>query len=326
MVFVTTGNVFGWADVASYAGEFLPAIIPMFAPLLFGAVVVLPVVLRRILRPLNAAAKEASAIDMQALDRRLPTLNLPSELRPLVDAVNGALDRLDAGVARERLFTANAAHELRTPVAILMARIDAMPNTHLALDDLRRDARRMAVLIDQLLAAARLGRADRGPAERFDLLACVRAVVADCAPLALRGSRELDLQAPDGPVPVEAHAAALASAVANLMENALRAEPVGGTVEVIVTASPAVLIIDHGPGITAQDAPFIFEPFWRKDERSPGTGLGLTIVREVARLHGGGISVTTTPGGGATFRLHLPASTLRPQSPSARQARAMPER
>jgi len=321
MVFATAGNVFGRADLPSFVSEFLPAIVPMFAPVLFGALVVIPLVVRRLLRPLRSVARAAGAIDMRSLDRRLPAAELPAELRPLVAAINGALDRLDTGFARQRLFTANAAHELRTPVAILQARIDSLPEDAPSRTSLRRDARRMALLIDQLLAVARLGHSEAVMADAIDLVPLVRALVAECAPLAIRAGRQVAFSAPDHPVDVTGNAQALSSAVANLIDNALRAEPPGGTVEVAVTGAAEIVVVDHGPGIAPEDQPFIFEPFWRKDERTPGTGLGLAIARDIAVLHRGALTVAQTPGGGATFRLTLPHR--RSPSPPARQAGAM---
>jgi signal transduction histidine kinase len=305
LVFVTAGNVFSRADVASFASEFLPAIIPMFAPVLFGALVMIPLVVRRLLRPLRAAAQAAGAIDIRSLDQRLPLGGLPTELRPLVVAINHALDRLDAGFARQRLFTANAAHELRTPVAILQARIDSLPADAAGRTDLGRDIRRIALLIDQLLAVARIGHSEAVMADAIDLVALVRGLVADCAPLAIRSGRQVAFNAPPVAVHVAGNARALSSAVANLIDNALRAEPAGGTVEVHVTGGAEIVVVDHGPGIAAEDRPFVFEPFWRKDERTPGTGLGLAIASDVVALHGGTLSVAETPGGGATFRVAL---------------------
>lgn len=97
----------------------------------------------------------------------------------------------------------------------------------------------------------------------------------------------------------------LESAITNLLHNAIRAEPRGGVVEVEVRPPGEVRVIDHGPGVPPEDAERIFEPFWRGDERWPGAGLGLTIVREAAAAHGGSVSVEATPGGGATFVLRL---------------------
>jgi signal transduction histidine kinase len=179
----------------------------------------------------------------------------------------------------------------------------------------------MALLIDQLLAVARLGHSEAVMADAIDLVPLVRALVAECAPLAIRGGRQVAFSAPDHPVDVTGNAQALSSAVANLIDNALRAEPPGGTVEVAVTGAAEIAVVDHGPGIAPEDQPFIFEPFWRKDERTPGTGLGLAIARDIAVLHGGALAVAQTPGGGATFRLTLPHR--RSPSPPARQAGAM---
>ena len=321
MIFVTAGNVFGRADVPSFVSEFLPAIIPMFAPVLFGALVMIPLAVRRLLRPLRFAARTAGEIDVRSLDQRLPVAGLPTELRPLVVAINRALDRLDAGFARQRLFTANAAHELRTPVAILQARIDSLSDDAPGRAELGRDARRIALLIDQLLAVARIGQSEPVIADTIDLVALVRGLVADCAPLAIRSRRQVAFHAPAAAVQVTGNAQALSSAVANLIDNALRAEPAGGTVEVSVTAAAETIVVDHGPGIAAEDRPFVFEPFWRKDERTPGTGLGLAIARDVAALHSGTLIATETPGGGATFRFALPYRAA--PSRLARQADAM---
>ena len=112
---------------------------------------------RQGLWPLRAIAQEASHIDMDSLDQRLSSDQAPTEIGPLVDAINDALKRLDAGVARQRRFTANAAHELRTPVAILSARLDA-PEEPTFKTDLKRDARRIRNIVEQLLTAARLER------------------------------------------------------------------------------------------------------------------------------------------------------------------------
>ncbi len=323
LAFVTAGNVFLWEDIPSFVDEFLPAIVPMFAPVLFGALVMVPLVVRRILRPLRSAAAAAAAIDMNTLDRRLPTPGLPSELRPLVVAINAALDRLDAGVARQRLFTANAAHELRTPVAIIQARVDALDPREPDRPYLQRDIRRLTLLLDQLLAVARIGHQEAVMDEAVDIVACVRDTVADAAPLAIRAGRRIQFEGAEGAIVVRGNARALSGAVANLIDNAIRAEPAGGIVRVAVRRGASIEVADHGPGVAAEDRDFVFEPFWRKDERTPGTGLGLAIVREVAALHGGRATVRQTPGGGATFGLELPEATNIDRTPQRRQTGAM---
>jgi signal transduction histidine kinase len=96
---------------------------------------------------------------------------------------------------------------------------------------------------------------------------------------------------------------ALESVAVNLLDNALRAEPEGGTVLVQLSPGATLKVVDHGEGVAESDRKLIFEPFWRKSEATPGTGLGLAIVKEIVELHGGRISVEETPGGGATFTL-----------------------
>jgi signal transduction histidine kinase len=252
-------------------------------------------------------ARAARAIDVGTLDRRLPEDGLPSELQPLVRTVNETLDRLADGVARQRLFTANAAHELRTPVAILQARLEFVPDDVAGVRDLRRDARRLALLVDQMLAVVRIGYREAALDDDVDLCALLRALVADCAPLAIRSGRSIALWCEAGAV-VRGNRRALESAVANLIDNALRAEPEGGTVSVVLVAGPAVEIRDHGSGVAPVDRGLVFEPFWHK--ANDGNGLGLTIVRQVARLHNASVSILDTAGGGATFRVDFSAAAV----------------
>ena len=306
MVMATAGNAFGWEDGIALAGSFIPALLPILAPLLLGTLVVVPLVVRRSMRPLIRAARLAADIDMRSLDQRLPLAGMPAELLPLLAAVNDALERLEAQVRRQALFIANAAHELRTPVAILQARIDAMSPGAPLHGALQGDVHRVGFMVEQLLSVARLEQRETLPNEHLDLVGLVRAVVASCAPLAIRDGRELDFEAATAPVKVRADVQALTGAVTNLIDNALRAEPLGGRVVVSVGPAATVAVVDHGNGVASEDREHVFEPLWRRGDGHQGLGLGLAIVREVARLHGGGISVGDTPGGGATFRLTLP--------------------
>lgn len=261
--------------------------------------------MRNGLTPLRAVVQEASGIDMNSLDRRLSTAGVPVEINPLVEAMNDALDRLAAGAARQRRFIGNAAHELRTPVAILNARLDA-PQEPSFKSDLKRDARRIRNIVEQLLASSRLGERPNELERKIDLVALVRAAAADSALLAIKHKRQIAFETEKPSVLVCGYRLALESVVANLIDNALRAEPEGGTVAVRVEAEAAVAVVDHGEGVAPADRDVIFEPFWRKTEAKPGTGLGLAIAKELVSLHGGRIFVEDTPGGGATFKIVLP--------------------
>jgi signal transduction histidine kinase len=301
---LTTGNSFGSEDAASYFEVFAPAIIPMYAPIVIGALFAIPIFVRRILAPLNAVAQTAGLIDMSRTSERLPEHGVEAAFLPLIKAINAALDRLDQGFARQKLYAANSAHELRTPVAILRARLEMLPES-ISKIELQRDTLRIATLVEQMLTISRLGQREVSLDEHVDLVSLVRGVVADRAPLVLRANKSIAFRSDTDHVPIVGNAPAIESAVANLIDNAIRAEPAGGTVEVDVGSGAIVAVSDHGPGIDLEDREAIFEPFWRKDEQPPGTGLGLAIVREVMLRHGGNVAISETCGGGATFRLQF---------------------
>ena len=315
VVVATAGNRFRPADdIGTFFAVYVVQLIPMFGPALLAAFVAIPLVIRRMLRPLRNTARDAAAINLVSLERRLDGSRAPTEMQPFIAAINGLLARIEEGVRQQRVFTANAAHELRTPVAILQARLESLPEATRDRAALMRDVRRITLLLDQLLSVARLGQRDAALDETVDLAAAARAVVADMAPLAIRAGRQLAVEGEVGPLPVRGNARAIESALANLVENALRAEPEGGTVIVTLHEDGRLTVTDHGSGVASQDRPFLFEPFWRKDERTRGTGLGLAIVQEVARLHGGLASVEETAGGGATFVIALPVPAASDQA------------
>jgi signal transduction histidine kinase len=306
VVIGSVGNRFRLEDVPSFFGAFLPAMFPIYGPIFIGAFVFMPWFVRRSLAPLRRAASAAQAIDAADPHARLPGEGVQTEFMPLIEAVNAALARLELGLKRQKLYAANAAHELRTPVAILKARISALAEGPIKAQ-LQGDAVRIATLVEQLLTAARLDSQPAMPGEEVDLVALLRDVVADRAPLALRSGRDIAVITQRRSMTLRGHARAIESAIANLLDNALRAEPRGGTVEARIDVDGTIAIIDHGPGVAETDRLAIFEPFWRKSDAEDGAGLGLAIVREVASRHGGSVTVADTPGGGATFRLTLAA-------------------
>jgi signal transduction histidine kinase len=263
------------------------------------------IAVRNGLRPLRTIAKEACAIDMETLDRRLTLNAAPREVMPLVRAMNEALERLDIGIKRQRLFTANAAHELRTPVALLSARLDA-PKQPDHDNQLKRDVRRITHIIDQLLANARAGENIIRFDEPIDLSESVRAVVDDAALLAIRHKREIEYIGGNTASLVRGDKSAIEAVLANLVDNALHAEPEGGRVVVRAVESGIVEIADHGPGVADADREVIFEPFWRKRKDASGSGLGLAISKALMLKLGGRIWVEDTPGGGATFKISFP--------------------
>lgn len=318
---VTAGNAFGWEDIGSFFTVFAPAMIPMLLPAFIGALIAVPMLVRRVLAPLEPLTALAQTIDASKSRQRLPDSGLDPAFVPLIRSINLALDRLDKGLEEQRLYAANAAHELRTPVAILRTRVDTLPAGPTKLD-LQRDTQRIATLVEQLLSIARLGQQQLSLDETLDLAVLARDVAADMAPLALRGGKTLAFEGCSSPVLVKGNGTSISSAIANLIDNALRAEPEHGQVDVIVQPAGVVDVVDHGTGVQPADAGKVFEPFWRKNETPPGTGLGLAIVQAVMAQHGGTASVLPTCGGGATFRLTFPNSRCPARESDSRNVRA----
>ncbi|WP_400770573.1 sensor histidine kinase [Methylosinus sporium] len=255
---------------------------------------------------LRSAAAAAERIDLDTMRQGIGATDAPTEIRPIIAAVNGALTRLDASVTRMRRFTASAAHELRTPLAVMCARLENEAPSPLK-NDLLRDASRLHATVEQLLISARLSESQVTVDQEVDLTDTLCQIVADHSPLARLSSREIAFECDGCAVIVRGNQRAIESVVANLIGNALRSEPVGGTVFVRLCPDSSVAVIDHGEGVAPCDRTTIFEPFWRKSEATPGTGLGLAIAQELTEKLRGRIWVEETPGGGATFMLWLPS-------------------
>jgi len=263
---------------------------------------------------------------------------LPSvELQPVVRELNGLLARLESSVVRERRFTADAAHELRTPLAVLRIHAENALATQdererrEALGMLVRGVERASRLVEQLLTLARVE--PDAAAHRFEtvrLNALVREELAALFPVAARRRQEIDF-IDEGEAAVFGNRALLGILVRNLVDNALRYSPEGSLVRVslrapVAAAGGAALaelrVDDQGPGIPAALSQRVFERFFRADtSRGDGAGLGLSIVARVVALHGGDVEAgAATTGSGAGFRVRLP---LAPPAASSAAAPAI---
>jgi signal transduction histidine kinase len=262
---------------------------------------------RRALAPLRKASLAAAKIDMDSLDQRLPTASLPSEVAPFVATINTALSRLDESAMRLRRYTANAAHELRTPLAVMRARLDDDDDDRPSFKaDLLHDVSHLQAVVEQMLIAARLRENQVTLDQEIDLVSEVRQIVSKHLLLALKCERALEFETDRPAYLIRGSHRALECALANLIDNALRAEPVGGAVLVRVESDGAIAVIDHGQGVAPSDRERIFEPFWRKSENVQGNGLGLSITRELVEMQSGRIWVEEAQGGGAIFRILFP--------------------
>ena len=224
-------------------------------------------------------------------------------MRPLVSAVNKALDRLDQGFRLLREFTADAAHELRTPLSILRTRVETLDDPHVA-KALHSDIEAMSRIVGQLLDIAELEAFTIDQTEVADLQAACAEVAEFIAPLALEQGREIALLGATAPVWIKGNAEMIKRAIRNLAENAIRHAPKHTVVEFVVEENGTVTVQDRGPGISDEERELIFQRFWRRDRNQHGsTGLGLSIVQRIAELHGATIDVQNRPRGGAKFSL-----------------------
>ncbi len=261
--------------------------------------------IRKSLTPLQKASQQAREITFKTSDKRIDEIDIPSEILPLVRAINGALERLEKGAAGQKEFTANAAHELRTPLSILRSQVDMLEDRKIA-RKLAQDVDGMSRLVSQLLDIARLDFPDALPTETVDLTEILEKVCQDLWPVILREKHDLSLQTADEPVYAIGNSNAIYRALRNLLENAVAHTPAGTPIEVTQEVA-TIHIRDHGPGIQNEDMDKIFRRFWRKGTSSnSGSGLGLSIVKRIAELHQGDISAANHPEGGAIFTLRLP--------------------
>ena len=190
LLVATTGNAFHADDWASLLQSFAPVVLPIYGPVIVGALVLIPLTVRMVTGPLRRL-RPASLIAPGSLELRLGEEGLGVELQALARAINAALARIEQGIAKQRLYAANAAHELRTPIAILSLRVDQLPNSDLK-SQVQVDIARVQTLVEQLVTVARLGQNHVSMDEPIDVVRLLRDAVADRAPIAFRAGREID--------------------------------------------------------------------------------------------------------------------------------------
>lgn len=287
---------------------------------------------RRTLRPVSAMTEAAARMSARDLSARLPVdFGTRDELTELAETFNGLLARLDASVARERRFTANAAHELLTPLATLRSEAEVAlrrerdaPAYREALERLLLDVERMTGTVRGLLQLARVETLVKRPEDRLDLSALVAERAARFRPEAEAKGVSLDVDVATG-VAVTAEAAPLAEVVDNLLANAVKYTPVGGRVAVRLThgGGTAVLrVTDSGVGFDAAEAGRLFDRFYRSDvpavQAEAGSGLGLAIVKAIVEAYGGEVQGHSAgPGQGSAFEVRLPCLACKRARPDS---------
>ena len=259
-------------------------------------------IVRRRIRPIAEVSRIAGTIGPQTLDMRLPERDLPAEVQPIVHAVNGAFERLDRAAAAQREFLRRAAHQLRTPLTVLSARAETLDDSETA-SQLRGDIREIARMITQVLQLNELDALPEHGGSVADLGAVGEAVGDELRTKAARAGKRIDLTQPNRPVLVPGDPNVIEVAVRNLVENAIRHSPAGGTVEIRVEPAGRIEVANTGPVIPEELQKKIFEPFWSGDPDGRLSGLGLTIVGRIAERCGAAITVRSTPDTGTVFTL-----------------------
>ncbi len=308
------------------------------SPLALGLPVLIVLLWFSILRGLNPLSVLAREIATRETANLVPldAPGAPWEVRPMVQALNELLLRMAQTLEGERLFTANAAHELRTPLAAIQAQLYVARTAQgddertRAMDQLQRGVERAIRLVGQMLMLARLDPEQALPdVQSVQLGEMAESVCAVLAPLALQRAQTLELHAdPDLPC-VGGNADLLSVLLSNLVDNAIRYTQDGGQIEISLRcegADVSLTVTDNGPGIPVAQRSRVFDRFYRiAQQDQPGTGLGLAICRRIAELHHAQITLGEGPQGrGLSARLRFRLREPSRASPEAAAMRQLP--
>jgi two-component system OmpR family sensor kinase len=269
----------------------------------------------RMLRPIELVTSGLDAIGPTNLSSRLTVPPVSDEVAQLTEVINALLERLERASATERRFASDAAHELRTPLAVLrtglevaLARERTPEENRKALGAAHREALSLCRIADELLMLSRLNGETTVDRQKLNLRALLSEITATVGPLAQARELKLTVNAAED-VFVNGNAGHLRRLIINLLDNALKFTPAGGSIDVGLKsdANRAVLrVADTGEGIHPAELPHIFDRFYRgAGSPGEGSGLGLSLCREIARAHGGDIAAANLPTGGSAFVVTL---------------------
>ena len=271
--------------------------------LLISGVAVISI--RRALRGLVEAAQQAELMSPLDSARRFDVEGMPKESASLALAINGLLDRVADLVRAQRMFIARAAHELRTPLAVMMLELGRSDDPRVR--RLEDDVRSMGETVDRLLTLARLESIEEPERSEIDTGRVAAEIVERLRDWAARDGHVLSIEIEE-PARMVGDTMAVREAIRNLVDNAVKHTPPG--TRVIVRAGPGgrIVVEDSGPGLGELQLSELLQPFKKGKESSEGAGLGLSIVRQAVELHGGVLTVDESPHGGARFSIAFPAT------------------
>jgi heavy metal sensor kinase len=326
----STGETIGWVQAAQSLRPVNDAVEDLRDQLFLG----IPLILlfagfggyflaNRALRPIQQITNTAQEITAQDLSRRLAYQGPIDEIGTLARTFDQMLERLQSSFERERRFTGDAAHELRTPLTVLKGQIDVTLNRRRNPAQYEKNLQELSGQVDRLIRLSNgllfLSRSDQNQLSfnpsTINLHELLEILIEQFQPLAHERQLKINTKIPEE-LSVYGDSDHLIRLFMNLLENALKYTPAGGQITVTAVKNPGeteVIIHNTGPGIPQEHIQHLFERFYRMDadrsSQTGGTGLGLAIAYEIARLHGGRISVQSESGQGATFTVHLPTPT-----------------
>lgn len=260
--------------------------------------VVIFVTVRRAVVPLERASVIASEIGPRSLSSRLHVDGIPSEMVPLIDTLNSALQRLEDGFKVQQDFLAMAAHELKTPLTLLQAELEL--GGDMDREAMLQETQLMARQVNQLLHLAEVSEGGNYRFGRLSLWTLSADVAGYLARLAERNGISLQVQRRGSETWVDADGGAAFVMLKNLLENAMNHSPRSGTVTLEVSPQ-GFAVVDQGPGVRPEDREHLFKRFWRASSAIDGAGLGLAIVREICLAHRWQVRFEPAEGGGARF-------------------------
>jgi len=282
------------------------AIVAALGALAVFAIVIYATV-RRAVGPLQQASEMAARIGPRTVSARLRDDGMPSEMIPLIEALNQALERLEHGFRVQQDFLATAAHELKTPLTLLRAEIELGKDMNK--DDMLRDTQLMARQVNQLLHLAEVSEDRNYRFSRLSMWAIAQEASGYAGRVAEKDGVLLLVERRGLEAWVDADNGAVFVMLKNLLENAISHTPRGRNVTLEVSPQ-GFAVADQGTGIAAGDRKRLFDRFWRASTTTNGAGLGLAIVNEICLAHQWAISVEDAEGGGARFMVSIPASQV----------------
>jgi len=272
------------------------------APFVILIPIMTTIAVRRGLRPLVRAAQQAEAIHVGHPTQQLDLADMPRETVAFASAINRLIERVGNLVQSQKIFIASAAHELRTPLAVMLLELEKID--HPRARRLDADVTGMTRSVNRLLVLARLEAAQPPELVDVDLGAVATETVDRLRSWAATQGHKIDVRLGE-PQKLRGDPGAIREALRNLLENAVKHTPAGTSICVTVGPETTVTVEDSGPGLATEIADQLFEPFQKGNTSAEGAGLGLAIVRQAVALHRGSIQVGRSSLGGAMFKLRF---------------------